>query len=560
MQLIEYSVNNFRSITSAHKIALSSMTVLVGKNNEGKSNLLLGLETAMSILEDHAYDGPRRGKRFLISNPVGVYNWYRDFPIQLQNRKSNNHTKFRLTYKLNEQECAEFKEAVGATLNGLLPVEIQIGRDQLPSISLVKPGKNTKALAAKSTQIAAFITSRTSVNYIPAIRTEANTLELVSKMVSEEINSLESDLRYIKALKVIEELQAPILESLAKRIEEPLKKFLPNINSVKIEISTNKRRFSLGRSVDIIIDDGTATNIEHKGDGVKSLAALGILKDRKKTSASILAIEEPEAHLHPEAIHQISEIINALSIDSQVIVATHNPIFVDRNHIKNNVLVSSGSARPAKNIAQIREILGVKVSDNLSSANHVLVVEGITDATAITPILHANSDKISKALKANHLVIEPMNGCSKLSYKLQQLKLLLCVTHTLLDGDEAGKNAYKFANQESLLSQIDSTLILCKGHTESELEDCLQPSVYKDIVLNEFGVDLECNQFKGNRKFSHRLEAAFHAQGKLLEAKDLEKIKLLIAEAVTRKPNAALDPQKRAPLDSLIVSLERMLG
>ena len=46
---------------------------------------------------------------------------------------------------------------------------------------------------------------------------------------------------------------------------------------------------------DIIIDDGSPTSIAFKGDGVKSLAALGLLKDRKKRSgSSIIAIEEPE--------------------------------------------------------------------------------------------------------------------------------------------------------------------------------------------------------------------------------------------------------------------------
>ena len=47
MDLIEFSVTNFRSITTAHKIKLQDFTVLVGKNNEGKSNLLNALNAAM---------------------------------------------------------------------------------------------------------------------------------------------------------------------------------------------------------------------------------------------------------------------------------------------------------------------------------------------------------------------------------------------------------------------------------------------------------------------------------------------------------------------------------
>lgn len=50
MKLVEFSVTNFRSITKAHKINLQDMTVLVGKNNEGKSNLLTALNIAMRAI------------------------------------------------------------------------------------------------------------------------------------------------------------------------------------------------------------------------------------------------------------------------------------------------------------------------------------------------------------------------------------------------------------------------------------------------------------------------------------------------------------------------------
>lgn len=43
MKLSDFSVNNYRSITTARKIPTKNMTVLVGKNNEGKSNILSAL-------------------------------------------------------------------------------------------------------------------------------------------------------------------------------------------------------------------------------------------------------------------------------------------------------------------------------------------------------------------------------------------------------------------------------------------------------------------------------------------------------------------------------------
>ena len=57
MKLVEFSVSNYRSITSAHKIKLQNFTVLVGKNNEGKSNLLTAMNVAMKALMNHGMDG-----------------------------------------------------------------------------------------------------------------------------------------------------------------------------------------------------------------------------------------------------------------------------------------------------------------------------------------------------------------------------------------------------------------------------------------------------------------------------------------------------------------------
>jgi len=69
---------------------------------------------------------------------------------------------------------------------------------------------------------------------------------------------------------------------------------------VKIEVPESRRRVAIRRDFNVVIDDGTPTNLEYKGDGVKSLVALGLLKNKRAhPGASIIAIEEPESHLHP---------------------------------------------------------------------------------------------------------------------------------------------------------------------------------------------------------------------------------------------------------------------
>lgn len=136
MKITSFSVTNFRSITSAHKIAIADTTVLIGKNNEGKSNLLRSLQVAMNLLQSHAYSESISGSRRIIRPHEDIYFWNRDFPIQLQNRKSSTQTIFKIDFQLDQAEVEEFKEEIGSSLNGSLPLEIKIGKENKAQINL----------------------------------------------------------------------------------------------------------------------------------------------------------------------------------------------------------------------------------------------------------------------------------------------------------------------------------------------------------------------------------------------------------------------------------------
>lgn len=558
MQLVNFSATNYRSITAAHRIAFSNVTVLIGKNNEGKSNLLRALEAAMLLLQRHAT--PEVGRLRTVRSEINPYQWKRDFPIQLQSRRSATQTILKLEFLLDDTECAEFKKEIGSNLNGSLPLEIKIGKDQEPFIRLVKSGKGTKALTSKSEAIARFIARRIHFNYIPAVRTDSATISLISGMLSLELRALENDDRYLQALATIAALQQPILDELAARVQGPLQEFLPSIKSVKLEISESSRRYSLRQDVSVVVDDGTPTSLEHKGDGVKSLAALGLLKSKNaRSGASILAIEEPESHLHPAAIHQVNEIIQSIAATSQVIITTHNPLFVDRTNVRSNIIVTDGAANPAKSISAIRDLLGIKASDNLTHANYALVVEGEEDVVALKALLPVLSDKVGRALKNNFLIIEPIGGAGNLSYKLSLLKNSLCATHALLDGDGAGRTAYEKAEKDSLISVSNCTFVTCLGMAEAEFEDCVDLGIYKDAVLAEMGVDLTTSKFRGNEKWSQRLRTTFLDQGKPFSDALVSKAKFIVASAIARNPKAALNERKRNSIDALVSGLERMI-
>jgi len=559
MRLAFFSVTNYRSIIGTHRIPIGDIAVLLGKNNEGKSNILRALAISMKMLTNHGTK--TRFTRIGSLNDRERFLWNRDFPISLQSRKSGLESKFRLEFSLDEDEVAEFREAIKSNLNGILPIEIKIGKTNEHVIHVPKKGPGGNTLSSKSAKIAQYIAAKIEFNYIPAVRTEEHAEEVVQEMLADELAKLETEPTYIAALQAIADLQEPILKRIGNSIRQSLNEFLPGISNVYVQVPPAARRSALRSQCSVEIDDGTRTLLEYKGDGVKSLAVLGLLRAKRRSlgAASIIAIEEPESHLHPGAIHSLREAILNLVPENQVVLTTHCPLFADRDQIARNILVDANSAKPAKTIASVRELLGIRSSDNLVNASHVLVVEGNEDVIALKALLPTLSSIIGTALKQNLLVIEGLAGAGNLSYKLNMLSNALCSAHVLLDHDAAGRLGYERAEQDGLLKIADLTLVMCKGMQNSELEDCFNIDVYADEIMTKFGVDFNSTTFRGNEKWSDRAKKVFEKSSKPWGDRIKSQLKDTVARAVAKSPSMALDVHKRTPIDALVTAIEEKL-
>lgn len=560
MRLAFFSVTNYRSIIGTHRIPIGDIAVLLGKNNEGKSNILRALAIAMKMLTNHG--AKERSVRFGSSGDRDRFLWSRDFPISLQGRKSGLDSRFRLEFALDEDEVNEFRGAIKSNLNGILPIEIKIGKTNEHAIHVPKKGPGGNALSSKSAKIAQYIAAKIEFNYIPAVRTEEHAEEVVQEMLAHELARLETDPSYVAALQSIADLQEPILQRIGDSIKQSLNEFLPSISKVYVQVPPAARRSALRSQCRVEIDDGTRTLLEYKGDGVKSLAVLGLLRAKRRSlgAASIIAIEEPESHLHPGAIHSLREAILNLVPENQVVLTTHCPLFADRDQIGRNILVDANSAKPAKTIGSIRELLGIRSSDNLVNASHVLVVEGNEDVIALKAILPTLSNTIASALKQNLLVIEGLAGAGNLSYKLNMLSNALCSAHVLLDHDAAGRLGYEKAERDGLLKIADLTLVMCKGMQNSELEDCFDVKAYATDVMDKFGVDFNSTSFRGNDKWSDRAKKAFEAAAKPWGDRIKSQLKDTVARAVAKSPSIALNSHKRASIDALVSAVEAKLS
>lgn len=564
MELRRFKVERYRSISSA-TLDLRDLTVLVGPNNEGKSNILRAMVLGMTALGGFAqFDGgPKYRMSQYMRGPVD-FDWDRDFPMNQRNGSSKT-TALEFDFLLDDAEVANFEAEIGSKINGDLRVKLSFTQDGSVSIRIVKK-RAGKVWTTKAGKIAAFVGSRIGVEYVPSVRTSEEAERVVARLVSRELRTLERQPEYRKALAVIEELQKPRLLEIGRGVQETLAHFLPDVRSVEVNLVESRRYMGpMQRGVEIVVDDGHATSLERKGDGVQSLAAIALLRraamDRGQSRTFVLAVEEPEAHLHPFAIRELRSVLGLIAEDQQVVLTTHSPLLADPLHVDRNVIVEESKAKAARSIADVRQSLGVRLADNLQSARLALVTEGEFDVAALVAVLSEISPALASELAQGSLVVEPLGGGGKLKYRLTQYTGGVCASFVLMDGDQQGRAAVESALAENLLAESDYLLTAFPGKSESELEDFVDPDAYLAELNRQYGLALTRKDIlRGRKKWSTRVEALFEARGKVWNTPTERKVKGIVAASVEEGGASALLDAGATAIAEVARRLEDLLG
>ena len=232
---------------------------------------------------------------------------------------------------------------------------------------------------------------------------------------------------------------------------------------------------------------------------------------------------------------------------------------MDRTSVRSNIVVHNRKASPAKDVSEIRNILGIRAADNLLHAELVLVVEGEDDKKALLSLLQDASTALKTAFVQGAIATDSLMGGSNLSYKLTQVREAMCVAYCFLDHDKAGLDAFNRAEKEGLITMADVTFATCAGMKESEMEDLFDQALYSKMLQVKHGVSTLNPKFKGTDKWSNRLREVFKNQGKPWSDSIEAKVKAEVAELAELNPKNTLNVHKRSAFDALVVALEAKL-
>jgi predicted ATP-dependent endonuclease of OLD family len=386
-------------------------------------------------------------------------------------------------------------------------------------------------------------------------------------MVSRALLALENNIDYQNALKAIEDAERPLLEEVSNLVLNSLTPFVNGLRSVSTTVSREKRSNAMRRSAEILLDDGTLTPLSQKGDGVKSLVAIALAKASAEGAAGdrnlILAIEEPEAHLHSHAVHALRALLEDIAKTRQVIISTHEPALVRRDNIGSNVLVRNNKAKPAVDLDEVRTVLGVRLSENLVSPDLVLLVEGVNDVAILTAYIKVRDIKLTRSISSGRLRIVALHGAGNLSHQLRFFQALVCNSIVFMDNDGEALNALLKARRDGLVETNTEFCASKPGQTESELEDLIDSNIYSSELCALLGLQTlkPRRPSDGKKKWSDRLILALREGGKpeSEDSRSLGKAKAKVCELAVSNGASCFLPALVGPVDNLLAALRGKL-
>lgn len=333
MQLRRLEIENFRGIKNLD-LALGATTVLIGENNTGKTAVFDAMRFALRVVRT------QRGCAF---------NEY-DFHLPTSTAEPSNAPAISIKLTFKEDEPGQWDDLQVARLNRLKI--LQIGPDGCALVILKVSAAydlvtrefiqdwefqnfDGMALTSLSESALGVFHAEVSYFYLSALRNATKEFDAKgpfwrpflkeSQLSPENQAEIETKLSEVNDLIISSHTSFSQVVSHLKKVQE-----IVAMTSGEDVVSVNAvpgRLFDVLAKAEVNLNSGTGAKIPvgRHGEGIQSLAVLMLfnayLQAWNKGDA-IVALEEPEAHLHPSAVRTLWQLIE--KIPGQKFISTHS--------------------------------------------------------------------------------------------------------------------------------------------------------------------------------------------------------------------------------------------
>lgn len=237
---------------------------------------------------------------------------------------------------------------------------------------------------------------------------------------------------------------------LRSKLEDELNKYIKEVWKHDIDVVvdiTETGQFTLS-----IKDAGEENKhdrlpIDGRSEGARHflslILSLSIESKHSQLKNQLILIDEPEAHLHPSGIRDLSKELLRIGTNNYLFVSTHSPFLVDKKKKERHIIIKKNSAALTEKVhieahtniiddEVLREAFGLEVYRDLLNP-HSILVEGASDKVLLQKALTLKS-KTQFGITNGH-----GSNVDTLASKLNDVDISLLV---VVDDDASGK-AYK---------------------------------------------------------------------------------------------------------------------
>lgn len=536
MRLVEVKLTNYRGYASEVPVKLDPLTVLVGRNDAGKSSILDALDTFFNEAPLDTSDC----SRLTGSNEIKIACVFDDLPNQIV-IDEQHPTSLAAEYLLRSDGLLEVVKTYACTtsargkatatkvvanhpseddVNDLIGLKITELRTRCRTRAVNLDGVNETIKAQLRSAIwrsagelqireqevdlakedgkqlveqieahfpvyALFKSDRASTDQ------DAEAQDPMKLAIKEIMKGRDADLR-----QMVGDVEAA-LQLVADRTVEKIREMSPDLAN-ELQPTVKHKNWDSLFSVSLTADDAIPLN--KRGSGTRRMVLLNFFRaraedDAKDRANAIYAIEEPETSQHPD--HQLV-LLNAFTEmvqggRAQVLLTTHTPALARRVEAKNlrfvsgqgqNRTVEFGGAEGV--VRKISSTLGVLPSHDVRA---FLGVEGKHDVTLLkhlSRILSQSEDDIvdlGEAEERGRLIFIPLGG-STLDQWATKLNGLQVPEFYLTDRDHRPPQPAKYQANVDAWQRAGSTAWIT---SKRELENYLHPEAIREIYESYVG-------------------------------------------------------------------------
>lgn len=490
-------IQNFRNLVDVTVQLEETTTFLVGENNTGKTSLLLAIDSACGgrrpTIDDLFMDEDgRRAEEAIV-----------DIVFRSKNSSFNDHIAPRLSLhvvaKPDQIERSGFRTKFTASNEGPFLITSRTflqgepeQEDWTETSSIV--GRPVLQLfkthyIRESRDLSEDLTRKTSdwnrvLSNLNIKDKERAILERQLKELAQQIND-----------------ESPVIGKVANNLNE-ISKYQSEVGSVNLEsIPTDIEE--IARSINITFtNNNRKLPLRYQGLGSRSFASLLVYismldivgSDQGIRPHIITLLEEPEAHLHPQAQASARRLLEELP--GQTIISTHSNILIGEIHPPSIRLLRSskvGTKRHtidiegAKKYAIFRRFVERPLGE-IFFARLVVFVDGTAERITLPILLEPELGRVPSGSGITFVDMEGMKNV-QLKKAVEALKKMGNIPWLVfVDNDEAGWRAIKgVKGKDGVELSENHSQVICSG--EKQLEQMLLDAHYhREIryVANEY--------------------------------------------------------------------------